>query len=795
MQQIRDMDDQIMAKMELIDAGQFTTNILTKSSDKKKPKRSTVGFAETSERMRKARSKPSIDTQRISLLQIVSEQPLLYLGEAKGWQCAVKSIECESPNMAEVLYEEMRSNINDYPLKNMVRCLGLRREGSAVQILIPANTKTLSQLLAQRRLDPHLHSLEVREITRYAIDIIIAVESLHKSQIVHRNLKPSSVIMKRKQSKSSALSLDNFYLSKKEVSWPICPRNIDFYELNHYAAPELRSAEHEVFDFPSDIWSFGVILFELITLIHPGSIESNLTSSSSTSSSSSSSYFSSSPSPGSLIGSSSSLDEMFHFQLPVLPPFLSTLQVEDFSQLTDENKKLKSMLSLMELCLNTNPSSRPTATQVLEAMRSIDTTGVWLPSNVPVSSKQLLADLMSWPSPSRRDTCPIKSTDYLPNHIARCDNFVIESSIDQNVTRVRSDPNSMIQFGHENKPYYKLHLSEAPHENYVGFSDEGYFAIVSIETAGILDDAQKSVHRAIIRLLDEDVRVLVVADSTKERSKALKQHPLLDTFKLERVKEPLIIKEMVDLEQKLLNVFQYKFGIVYRKKGQIEDDDMMSNFDGPPEYHEFLNWIGTTVQLKGWNKYRGGLDVNTDTTGTHTLYASLDAPGIGEFEVLFHVATYLPYTDDNRQQLPRKRHIGNDIIVLIFQDEDADPFTPMKFASHFNHVFVVVQPISEPSPDPASEQRVVTHYRIGLIYKQAITDAAEPYITKNDFIFKKDDESRLFLLRKLINAERVALKSHQFATRLLNTRRQLISDLYEKFTKNAQRRGRRNTLF
>lgn len=105
-----------------------------------------------------------------------------------------------------------------------------------------------------------------------------------------------------------------------------------------------------------------------------------------------------------------------------------------------------------------------------------------------------------------------------------------------------------------------------------------------------------------------------------------------------------------------------------------------------------------------------------------------------------------------------------------------------------------------------------------MTYKQAITDAAEPYITKNDFIFKKDDESRLFLLRKrlfsfltfssfhcfsfetdllfaVINAERVALKSHQFATRLLNTRRQLISDLYEKFTKTAQRRSRRNTLF
>jgi len=72
---------------------------------------------------------------------------------------------------------------------------------------------------------------------------------------------------------------------------------------------------------------------------------------------------------------------------------------------------------------------------------------------------------------------------------------------------------------------------------------------------------------------------------------------------------------------------------------------------GSPEYIDFLNWLGTTVQLKGWHRFRGGLDVNSDTTGTHTLYTTLDAPGIGEFEILFHVSTYLPFSEDNPQQV------------------------------------------------------------------------------------------------------------------------------------------------
>lgn len=34
---------------------------------------------------------------------------------------------------------------------------------------------------------------------------------------------------------------------------------------------------------------------------------------------------------------------------------------------------------------------------------------------------------------------------------------------------------------------------------------------------------------------------------------------------------------------------------------------------------------------------------------------------------MFHVSTLLPFTPTNRKQLLRKRHIGNDIVTIIFQ--------------------------------------------------------------------------------------------------------------------------------
>lgn len=41
-------------------------------------------------------------------------------------------------------------------------------------------------------------------------------------------------------------------------------------------------------------------------------------------------------------------------------------------------------------------------------------------------------------------------------------------------------------------------------------------------------------------------------------------------------------------------------------------------------------------------------------------------------------------------QLLRKRHIGNDIVTVIFQEPGALPFTPQNIRSHFQHVFVIV---------------------------------------------------------------------------------------------------------
>jgi hypothetical protein len=57
---------------------------------------------------------------------------------------------------------------------------------------------------------------------------------------------------------------------------------------------------------------------------------------------------------------------------------------------------------------------------------------------------------------------------------------------------------------------------------------------------------------------------------------------------------------------------------------------------------------------------------------------------------MYHVSTLLPYDPHDRQQISRKKHIGNDVVVFIFMIGSI-PFDPSTFVSEFNHVFIAVR--------------------------------------------------------------------------------------------------------
>uniref|UniRef100_T1GKC2 Rap-GAP domain-containing protein n=1 Tax=Megaselia scalaris TaxID=36166 RepID=T1GKC2_MEGSC len=218
-------------------------------------------------------------------------------------------------------------------------------------------------------------------------------------------------------------------------------------------------------------------------------------------------------------------------------------------------------------------------------------------------------------------------------------------------------------------------------------------------------------------------------------------------------------------EQAITN--KYKVGILYCKKGQSTEEEMYNNEQAGPEFMEFLEIIGKKVRLKGFENYKGGLDTKTDSTGLYSLYTSYE-----NNEIMFHVSTMLPFMTNNKQQILRKRHIGNDIVTIIFQEPGSLPFSPKNIRSQFQHVFIIVRAVYQP-------YSCNTYYQIAVSRSKDVPIFGPP-LPNN--LFSKNDVFYKFLLTKIINAENAAHKSTKFYTMATRTRQEYLKDLIKNFS-------------
>ncbi|XP_056896275.1 rap1 GTPase-activating protein 1 isoform X7 [Takifugu flavidus] len=214
----------------------------------------------------------------------------------------------------------------------------------------------------------------------------------------------------------------------------------------------------------------------------------------------------------------------------------------------------------------------------------------------------------------------------------------------------------------------------------------------------------------------------------------------------------------------------FKFGVIYQKFGQTSEEELFGNNDESPAFVEFLEFLGEKIELHNFKGFRGGLDVTHGQTGTESVYCNFRNK-----EVMFHVSTKLPYTEGDTQQLQRKRHIGNDIVAIVFQDENT-PFVPDMIASNFLHAYIVVQVVNQCSKD--------------VLYRVSVTARDDvPFFgpaLPNPAVFTKGPEFHEFLFTKLINAEYACYRSEKFAKLEERTRSALLETLYEELHLNSQ---------
>ncbi|KAK3087392.1 hypothetical protein FSP39_005300 [Pinctada imbricata] len=314
--------------------------------------------------------------------------------------------------------------------------------------------------------------------------------------------------------------------------------------------------------------------------------------------------------------------------------------------------------------------------------------------------------------------------------------------------------------------YFKYFLGKL-HQTYVGMDVEKDPFILSV----VVTDANNHnvpQYRAILWRKNGATRVCLPYHPNKPQTvKGILSHFDLNKFDKgpKEIFDPEIQKEVLVLEEQEGSV-NFKFGVLYAKDDQSSDDDFYGNEESCPSFDKFTKLLGERIPLRGWEKFKGGLDVKTNSTGTDSVYTVYEG-----HEIMFHISTLLPYSKENKQQVERKRHIGNDIVNILFYESDSPtmpPFKPSMMKSRFTHIFAVV-----------CYNKTDNSYRLNIFSEESVPLFGPPLPTPP--VFTDHHEFRDFLLVKLINGEKAAVNNPLFAQKRERTLEMLIKNIHQEY--------------
>jgi len=282
-----------------------------------------------------------------------------------------------------------------------------------------------------------------------------------------------------------------------------------------------------------------------------------------------------------------------------------------------------------------------------------------------------------------------------------------ENSIPQQINTGTSIDECLPRLEIDEKPLiYRQQFEPNEHFNWYGLSESAGPVIISYKFS--IDQTKQRSIMAIVR----------TRQGTSIETLSDVHSPIIPADILRRICEECAITDveyfdpvLCDGTHELLLKYdeslvsnQHKFGIIFQRENQVTEEDIFSNETGSVALDNFLNLIGTRVKLKDFRGFRGGLDVKSDQTGTESVYEQFQ-----NHEIMFHVSTLLPHSKSERQQLERKRHIGNDIVAIVFQETDTT-FNPECITSQFLHVYLIVTPLDDQG----------TQYKVAVIHRDTV---------------------------------------------------------------------------
>ncbi|CAK94821.1 unnamed protein product (macronuclear) [Paramecium tetraurelia] len=143
--------------------------------------------------------------------------------------------------------------------QNIVKIIDFQKQQNKVYILMECCEHNLYQELKKNPLDQ-------KELRYFMISIARGLKYLHSHSIIHRDLKPENILIttltekNNKQLQQRVYKIADFGLSLQQQR-----AQTKYVGTCYYMAPELIINLDQPYDHKVDIWSFGTIVYEILT--------------------------------------------------------------------------------------------------------------------------------------------------------------------------------------------------------------------------------------------------------------------------------------------------------------------------------------------------------------------------------------------------------------------------------------------------------------------------------------------------------------------------------------------------
>ena len=210
-----------------------------------------------------------------------------------------------------------------------------------------------------------------------------------------------------------------------------------------------------------------------------------------------------------------------------------------------------------------------------------------------------------------------------------------------------------------------------------------------------------------------------------------------------------------------------KIGVLYVAPGQQNEKEILANDSGSYVFQEFLKTLGEVIQINTHLGYIGSLDKD-GSAGDHTIYYA-----DWQYEIIYHVVPLMPNDSYDEQQVKKKRHVGNDIVHIVWSDHWRG-YRLDTMRTQFSFVIIVIYPLTNRlfkvkvlkkipiECGPLQNGMVVPWEVLGNLVRQTAINANQQVRLFKHPNFEKQSQFRIKEIQETINRYLVSdCKKHQ----------------------------------